>query len=352
MNGGYLGIDSSVRDSGGQPHANAHGYIIGEFNIKSVTDDVLDELPEYDFSGPDNYSDGLNSNDIIVSDTKVDDAGDISIYIVPDYVGTVVSPMMPESAAVEKAVNAEAELNPAVDAGKVWSELYKVHTNQKTDSVYRELYKKYKADLAPANDVGISCRDGAGVCHEYVCAWQVCRLAADLLSSMGYDVQLSHRGDYASGYDYNHFDASSQGWDKIAKDVLDKEPTIVLVIGFNAEGSTAAPSNRAGTYIAYKGSAKKLAQCIAAEYAAEDSGMVMPLKNAKALDSVEKAGGSHMYSLKGAAYAVQVKLGGFAKNISSKPAKKRYDGKRYQKAVAGVIADGIKEYLDTNYIPK
>lgn len=353
INGDYLGIDSSIRDSGTQPQANTQGYLLSAFDIKSVTDDVLDALPEYDFSGPSNYTDGLNADEITVSDKEVDNTNKVSIYLVPAYVGTKVSPMLPKTSVVKKKIEKVAKSDPDMSVSNVWTELFKVYTGRETNEAYKRLYKDNRDNLIPANNIGLSNKAGTRTYYEYVFDWQMCKLVGNKLSNKGYNVYFSHEGGYENGYKLNTFDVSGQGWDSICKDVKEKLPHAVLIIGFNPDGADKSlPSSKSGTYVGCVNGAHNLAESIVKRYAEASAKIEMPLQGTAVSDSVKSIDAGYASLLSGCeAPTVQVFLGGFAANLLEQPADKRYDNKKFQSAIADAIALGAIDYLESSLLP-
>lgn len=235
----WFGVKSAENRNTTNMYSNTRDYMLPDVNITSVVEKALEELPEYDFSGPepsDSPSDSTLDSSLTASGESLDTAAaetgatvyNKKIYLAPLYNGTGSSSAIPQN--------------------------YKAYeTFRKQESFDRDDITAYKQALSRTSytskiesDGGIwgasaykgkSCKIARKSYEEWKLAWNLCLLIGTQLSKDGCDVIYP----YSTRSLANASSSPSNllgGWysmtlEDIAEDITTKNPDVVLFIGFN-----------------------------------------------------------------------------------------------------------------------
>lgn len=360
--GDYLGVGSTTDDSATAPYGNTKDFYLENYDIKDVDADELAELPEYDFSGPSNFTNGLNSESMQTSNTQVGTGNStgITVYLAPIYSGETTSYKLPQTMSAYK------QIKKAIKKSKL------TYTQWMKKNFKASDYKGYS--FLTANSTGPKYKDSKGnIYRAYHYAWNMCLAIGDELQNAGYDVKY-----FADGTAYKDFTAKESvftntikelGWNKIATTIEKENPDIVLLIGYNNYGfsTTGTGKSNCGTKFVYTdigGGSEELCEALNTGYSSDKNvTKYAPAfsQNATDLTSVkdkqeEKLIEECYTALEIAGYSGNtgcILFGNFNSQIKSTNASKaKYDYEKNSSKYAAVISKALDDWASANVAQK
>lgn len=361
FNGNYFGIDENVRENGTQPHGNTQEFLLSTYDVKDVTDDTLDDLPEYDFSGPSNYTNRLNSENNMAGNTIDESTSFMTVYLVPESGSMRLGPYMPISEAKYNELEfAIATINQQrkdkvqknkletreISIDKMWDAFYTLQYEPKSfkpsvwksengnvsmSSSEKETFWKYAfsdvkmqlhtldnsmnlTTLADMENCYFSCANDVGKFAEW--EWKLCKKIKDSLNGVTGIIVKCDKND------------RKRGWDNITQQIIKKQADVVVIIGSSYEEQT---------YFVHQGNSAKILASKACEYYEKlYPQIISKLQNPTILSS-DSIPDHRMFALRSSKVTAAILNAKFHTNTSD----------RTMAGLAKVIADSIVEYSST-----